>query len=222
MTTTYENLNKWYSRLLDKFGRVMLKHMSYKLQSYENELDMFIKRSTEEINIINDLDRKRYLSYMISHIRELQDKLNVIKGFKGSIKRTRRTSEYNKFISENFNIVKNKNPEWNNENIMKEVIKMWNERPPQIGGYKDDITDIQKEDMIKEWLETHGGNNDDGPYDYDIETSMEYDDYLINDNMNKDVDILDYSGGEFEQNGGRKNKNNEIEIWKKQMKNLYL
>jgi|LakMenE18May11ns_1017448.scaffolds.fasta_scaffold9897115_2 hypothetical protein len=219
MTTTYENLNKWYTRLLDKFGRVMLKHMSYKLQSYENELDMFIKRSTDEMNLMNDIDRKRYLSYMISHIEELQNKLNTIKGIKGPIKRTRKTSAYNKFISENFANVKREHPEWNNENIMREVIRIWNERPPQMGGCQSDINDTEKEEMIQEWLLHQGG---DDPYDYDIETAMEMDDYLTNKELEEGMDSLDYSGGEFEQNGGRKNKNDEMEKWKKQMTNLYL
>jgi hypothetical protein len=219
MTTTYDNLNKWYGRLLDKFGRVMLKHMDYKLPSYENELDMFIKRSNEEISLINDVDRKRYLSTMISHIKELQNKLMTMKDIKGPVKRTRRTSAYNKFISDNFKLVKKEHPEWNNENIMREVIRIWNERPLQMGGYQNDISDSDKEEMITEWLANHGGDGDNDPYDYDIETSMEFDDYLTQNELD---DNLDYSGGEFEQNGGRKNKNDEMEKWKKQMKNLYL
>jgi hypothetical protein len=218
MTTTYENLNKWYNTLLDKFGRIMLDHMNYKQGSYDNELNKFIEKSTNEINMIIDTDRKRYLTTMRDHITELQQKFNTIKNIKGSIKRTRRTSAYNKYIRDNFAIIKKDHPEWSNEEVMKYVVSMWNQ------------------------LEQKGG---DDPYDYDIETGIDIDyidqditnDYeeteqsggklnLYDENTDDldevDDDMLDYSGGEFEQNGGKKNYNDEMMKWKKQIRNLYL
>jgi hypothetical protein len=209
MTTTYENLNKWYNKLLDKFGRVLLTHMNYKQPSYENELNKFIERSTEEINLIQDNDRKRYLTIMKDHINQLINKLNTIKNIKGPIKRTRKTSEYNQYVRANFKIVKKEHPDWSNEAILKHVIKMWNE------------------------LGQKGGFDDEDPYDVDMEEAMSFDDLLIDnidssasfDGGDDDIDVIeeyDYSGGEFEQDGGQKNKDDDIELWKKQIKNLYL
>jgi hypothetical protein len=206
MTTTYESLNKWYNKLLDKFGRVLLTHMNYKQPSYENELNKFIERSTEEINLIQDNDRKRYLTIMKDHINQLINKLNTIKNIKGPIKRTRKTSEYNQYVRANFKIVKKEHPEWSNETILKHVIKMWNE------------------------LGQKGGFDDEDPYDVDMEEAMDFDDLLIDnsasfDGGDDDIDVIeeyDYSGGEFEQEGGQKNKDDDIELWKKQIKNLYL
>ena len=206
MTTTYESLNKWYNKLLDKFGRVLLTHMNYKQPSYENELNKFIERSTEEINLIQDNDRKRYLTIMKDHINQLINKLNTIKNIKGPIKRTRKTSEYNQYVRANFKIVKKEHPEWSNETILKHVIKMWNE------------------------LGQKGGFDDEDPYDVDMEEAMDFDDLLIDnsasfDGGDDDIDVIeeyDYSGGEFEQEGVQKNKDDDIELWKKQIKNLYL
>jgi hypothetical protein len=203
MTTTYENLNKWYNKLLDKFGRVLLTHMNYKQPSYENELNKFIERSTEEINLIQDSDRKRYLTIMKDHINQL------IKNIKGTIKHTRKTSEYNQYVRVNFKIVKKEHPDWSNEAILKHVIKMWNE------------------------LRQKGGFNDEDPYNVDMEEAMNFDDLLIDnidssssfDGGDDDIDVIeeyDYSGGEFEQEGGQTNKDDDIELWKKQIKNLYL
>ena len=154
---------------------------------------------------VNDLSLKVSL-----YNNELINKLNTMNNIKGPIKRTRKTSAYNQYIRDNFKIVKKEHPDWNNEAVMKHVIKMWNE-----SGQK-------------------GGSDDDDPYNIDMEEAMDFDDLLIDDidggyNTNDtdvdDVDVIDdfdYSGGEFSQEGGKKNNDDDIELWKKQVKNLYL
>jgi hypothetical protein len=169
MTSTFDGLRKWSTRLIEKLGWVMLPSMSYKHDQYETELETFIERATAKMNTMVDIDRKRDLEIMINNIRVIHATFKKIVGAVSNgttlIKRTRKTSAYNNFIKENFSKVKAQHPEWDNTTIMKYVIQMWRAQKATIitqsGGLMNDDMDDEYEDEYYdggEYLEQSGGS----------------------------------------------------------------
>ena len=222
MTTTYENLTNWYNKLLDKFGRIILEHMQDEISYYQYKLRKFIERSTEEINLMTNIDNKRYLTTMRNHITQLEIKLNIIKDIKEPVKKTRKTSDYNKFIRDNYHTIKKEHPEWNTQMIISEISKLWKSRG-QMGGvdeefyksYSDFIIDNLDNADVTDKLDTI----DDMWENKVIMNGGMWENKQIDTNF---IDMLDHVGKEIEQSGGKMKEDDEIAKWKKQMKGLYL
>lgn len=204
MTTTFYDLADWYGSLFNKFGRLMLPHMTYKHQSYLTELTTFLSRAEELTNNLTDKDTLYSISIYINNIKHLQTTFkNIIENHctdkSISFKKTRRTSEYNKFIKENFKTIKMNNPEYDNSQVMKTIADMWKTQSRMYGGENDNDYNEIDEDM---------DNLDELTEDEDED-----------ENVNEPI-IYKQDEGSSTQTGG--NSYHNLDEWKKQIKNFAL
>jgi hypothetical protein len=169
MTSTFDGLRKWSTKLIEKMGSLMLPGMSYKHDQYETELETFIERAIAKMNSMVDIDRKKDLEIMINNIRIIHATFKKIVGSTSSgtslIKKTRKTSAYNNFIRENFSKIKAQHPEWDNTSVMKYVVQMWRAQKAtmvtQSGGLMVDDMEEDYEDEYYdggEYIEQSGGS----------------------------------------------------------------
>jgi hypothetical protein len=109
-------------------------------------------------------------------------------------KRTRRTSNYNLFLHNNFPKVKAEHPEWNSDEIRKHVIYLWNTRDKTIIG-----GDYEEEDD-----------------DFYLDNPDVYDDIYYK----SDSKSLDNQNDKILEGGS--NTNQLMEDWKRKLKNFTL
>jgi hypothetical protein len=168
----------------------MLDDMKHKHNSYKIELNKFIEDGNAKLRELHNVDTILDLNIMLDHITQILNKFEYIST------KTRRTSDYNKFIHNTYDTIQKDNPNMEYNDIMREIRTKWNSRKQQ-GGY--------------DYIEYNDDENND-------------DDYKNNENEDNNSKIV-YMEAIIEPFvGGNKEEKREIDInkWKQQIKNYLL
>jgi hypothetical protein len=220
MPLTLNNIQEKYKSLLNDFGYLMLDDMKHKHNSYKIELNKFIEDGNAKLRELHNVDTILDLNIMLDHITQILNKFEYIST------KTRRTSDYNKFIHNTYDTIQKDNPNMEYNDIMREIRTKWNSRKQQ-GGYDyieyndDENNDDENNDDENNDDENNDDENND---DENNDDENNDDDYKNNENEDNNSKIV-YMEAIIEPFvGGNKEEKREIDInkWKQQIKNYLL